>query len=84
MYNLFGVSRRITLLIIGSSLLLMIAMLFNIVNRRLNEKDYYQIISPNGDYHLTESYTTEGSCVRFIDEVNHENIVCGSYQIKKL
>ena len=84
MYNLFGVSRKITILIIGASLLLTAAMVFNIVKRKFNEKDYYQIISPNGDYHLTESYKKEGSCIYFTDEIGYENIVCGAYQIKKI
>lgn len=83
MNNLFGISRGITYLIIGASLIFIVGMISNMAAKKISGKPYYQIISPDGDYHLTDEYKTEGNCIIFVDEIGTENRVCGSYRIKK-
>lgn len=80
--NIFGVSRTVTYAIFIASILLSLGMLNSIFFRI--EKIHYQIISPNGDYHLTTEIKEEDGCVIFIDELGTENRVCGSYSVKRI
>ena len=84
MERLFGVSRTMTYVIIGVSLIFIVGILSNMGAKAVKGKTYYQIVSPNGEYHLTDSYKMTGSCIFFTDEFDNENIVCGSFRIKKI
>jgi hypothetical protein len=80
--NIFGVSRTVTYVIFGASIFLVIGMINSIFLHQ--EKIHYQIITPEGDYHLTTEIKEEGRCIIFIDELGKENRVCDSYTIKRI
>lgn len=82
MEKIFGVSKGITILIIGSSLILILGILSRLIFHR--GKTHFQIISPNGDYHITNEIVTDGDCIVFYDELGAKNRVCGSYTIKEI
>jgi hypothetical protein len=80
--NVFGVSRTVTYVIFGASIFLVIGMINSIFLHQ--EKIHYQIISPDGNYHLTTEINEENGCITFIDEIGIENKICGSYRVKKI
>jgi hypothetical protein len=82
MERLFGVSRTMTYVIIGASLIFIIGVINSFVNHR--EKTHYQIKSPDGTFYLTTEVFESDGCVTFIDEYKAETKVCGSYEIKKI
>ena len=61
----------------------MLCMLYKIFFMGIS-KTHYQVISPNGDYHLTTAIIEKDGCIIFNDEFNNETRVCGSYTVKKL
>ena len=83
MERVFGLRRGITKIIFILTALFIIGMLYRIF---INEsgKTHYQIVSPNGDYHLTTYILEKNGCIVFIDELGIENRICGSYTVKKL
>jgi len=80
--NIFGVSRTVTYVIFGASIFLVIGMINSIFLHQ--EKIHYQIITPEGDYHLTTEIIEENGCIIFIDEIGNEDRVCGSYSVKRI
>ena len=80
--NVFGVSRIMTYAIFGITAILILGMINSIIFH--GEKIHYQIISPNGDYHLTSEIKEENGCIVFTDEIGIENRVCGSYTVKRI
>jgi hypothetical protein len=79
--DLFGVSRELTLLILGTSILLIISMIYKIMAPPPIQ--HWQIIQ-NGQYHLTSDPVENGSCVDFTDEGGQTRTICGSYKIKRM
>ena len=82
MERLFGVSRTMTYVIIGASLIFVLGVINSFVNCR--EKTYYQIKTSNGEFYLTMEVFESDGCVTFLDEYKAETKVCGSYEIKKI
>ena len=83
MERVFGLNANITKMIIAVSAFMILGMIFRIMFYS-GGKTHYQIISPNGDYHLTTYILEKDGCVVFIDELGIENRICGSYTVKKL
>jgi hypothetical protein len=81
--KIFGLTRFATLTIFILTGLLMLGMFWRIFINGTG-KSYYQVISPNGDYHLTTYILETHGCIIFIDELGIENRICGSYTVKKL
>lgn len=83
MERVFGLNANITKMIIAVSAFMILGMIFRIIAYG-GGKPHFQVISPNGDYHLTTEIVEKDGCVIFYDEFNIETRVCGSYSIKKL
>jgi hypothetical protein len=79
--NLFGLSRELTLLILGASILLTISMVYKIMAPP--PMQHWQIIQ-NGEYYLTADPVENGSCVDFTDEDGQARTICGSYKLKRI
>jgi hypothetical protein len=82
MKNLFGLNRTITFVILGASFIFILGAINSLINYR--EKIYYQVISPNGEFYITNDVSETDGCVIFMDENEKEMKVCGSYQIQKI
>jgi len=80
--NIFGVSKTATYVIFGASFIFIIGVINSSINHR--EKFYYQVISPNGEYYITNEVSETDGCVTFVNENESEIKVCGSYRIQKI
>ena len=79
--ELFGVSRRITIAIIASSVLFATGMLHVIMKPKPEET--YQIIK-DGKYHLTSDPIKAGNCVTFTDEDGLSREICSPFSMKRI
>jgi hypothetical protein len=82
MERIFGVSKTATYVIFVASFIFVIGVINSLLFYR--ESTHYQIISPNGDYHLTTEIKEENGCIIFIDELGIENRVCGTYTVNRI